>query len=128
MKAEDIAKKAADLVGGDRQQQHGDKTANHAAIAALWNGIIEARKANGKTGPLDALDVANMMEALKIARRYSGKHNDDDYVDAAGYAAVAGEIACSAALDEAFSRPRAQSVGKRAHMLNEAIFNPLCNL
>jgi hypothetical protein len=31
------------------------------------------------------------MEALKIARRYSGP-NVDDYIDAAGYAAVAGEI------------------------------------
>jgi hypothetical protein len=34
-----------------------------------------------------------MMEGMKIARRYSGSHNVDDYVDGAGYAACAGEIA-----------------------------------
>ena len=42
---------------------------------------------------LDALDVANMLEAFKIARRYSGSHNIDDYVDGAGYAGCAGEVA-----------------------------------
>jgi hypothetical protein len=34
-----------------------------------------------------------MLEALKIARRYSGAHNIDDYIDGAGYAGCAGEIA-----------------------------------
>jgi hypothetical protein len=33
-----------------------------------------------------------MMEALKIARRYSGAFNPDDYLDGAGYAGVAYEI------------------------------------
>ncbi|MCR4341662.1 MAG: DUF6378 domain-containing protein [Gemmatimonadaceae bacterium] len=45
------------------------------------------------THPLTPLDVANMMEAMKIARRKSGSHNIDDYIDGAGYAACAGEIA-----------------------------------
>ena len=30
---------------------------------------------------------------LKIARTQAGSHNIDDYVDACGYAAIAGEIA-----------------------------------
>ena len=34
-----------------------------------------------------------MLETFKIARRYSGSHNVDDYVDGAGYAGCAGEIA-----------------------------------
>jgi hypothetical protein len=33
-----------------------------------------------------------MMEGMKIARRYHGAFNIDDYVDSAGYAAVAGQI------------------------------------
>jgi hypothetical protein len=33
-----------------------------------------------------------MMECLKIARRYTGDFNPDDYVDGAGYSAVAGEV------------------------------------
>ena len=38
-------------------------------------------------------DVATMMVLLKIARTQAGSHNVDDYVDACGYAAIAGEIA-----------------------------------
>lgn len=92
MKAHEIATRAAELVGGDREKLHGDKALNLSNIAAVWNGILVAA---GKPprNPLDALDVANLMEGLKIARRYSGDFNLDDYVDGAGYASVAGEIA-----------------------------------
>jgi hypothetical protein len=92
MNAGDIAAKAGELVGGDRAKTHGDKCLNHQKIAMVWNGILAAA---GKYSavPLDAHDVANMMEGLKIARRYAGTLNMDDYIDGAGYAAVAGEIA-----------------------------------
>lgn len=92
MNAGEIAGRAAELVGGDRAKTHGDKTQNHNNIAAVWNGILMAA---GKATPvpLNAHDVANLMEGLKIARRYAGSFNADDYVDGAGYAAVAGEIA-----------------------------------
>lgn len=92
MKAHDIAAKASELVGGDRAATHGDKLANFANIAAVWNGILRAAGKLPAT-PLNAHDVANLMEGMKIARRYSGSHNIDDYVDGAGYAACAGEIA-----------------------------------
>ena len=39
-----------------------------------------------------AEDVAKLMSLLKIARTQAGKHNLDDYVDASGYSAIAGEI------------------------------------
>lgn len=89
--AADIASEAARIVGGARAVTHGDKRLNHNKIAAVWNGILAAA---GKTPavPLDAHDVANLMEGLKIARRYLGEFNLDDYVDGAGYAACAGEI------------------------------------
>ncbi|SRR6266568_1084129 len=96
MNASDICKTASDLVGGDRQVTHGDKTINFQNIADLWNAIIKirARQAGGHFElTLDALDVANMLEAFKLARRYSGSHNLDDYIDGAGYAGCAGEIA-----------------------------------
>jgi hypothetical protein len=91
MKAAEIATKAAELVGGDRAVQHGDKTLNHDKIASIWNGILSAA---GKPPmvPLDGHDVANLMEGMKIARRYTGSFNPDDYIDGAGYASVAGEI------------------------------------
>lgn len=93
MNAPDIARKAAELVGGDRAIQHGDKRTNHACIAAVWNGILECRRIAGEPDALDAHDVATLMEGLKIARRYNGAFNIEDYTDAAGYSAVAGEIA-----------------------------------
>ena len=37
-------------------------------------------------------DVANLMTLLKIARTQGGKFNIDNFVDACGYAAIAGEI------------------------------------
>jgi hypothetical protein len=91
MNAEQIAQRAAQLVGGDRAKAHGDKVLNHKNIAAVWNGVLEAA-GKSPAAPLNAHDVANLMEALKIARRYAGAVNVDDYIDGAGYAAVAGEI------------------------------------
>lgn len=90
-KAGEVAAEAAKLVSGDRNNTHGDKVLNHLIIAALWNGYLQGRALTGDTriGPED---VANMMECLKVARRLHGSYNPDDYVDGAGYAAVAGEI------------------------------------
>lgn len=89
--AKGVLMDAAEIVGGERAAQHGPKLDNHNKIAAVWNGILQA---SGKAGvtPLNAHDVANMMEGLKIARRYTGDFNRDDYVDGAGYAACAYEI------------------------------------
>lgn len=84
---------AAELVAGDRQVTHGDKSINFANTADIWNAIMAAKRRRSEGMLLDALDVANMLEAFKIARRYSGGHNLDDYVDGAGYAGCAGEIA-----------------------------------
>lgn len=85
-----ILETALDITGGDRATTHGDTVANHQTIAHFWNAFL---KAKGISIELSPLDVANMMEALKIARRYNGAYNPDDYVDGAGYSAIAGEIA-----------------------------------
>ena len=99
MQAVKILTTAAQLVGGDRAKTHGAKHPNHENIARLWNaylenaGIIQSDEF-GASRLLDATDVANMMILLKLARTQSGGiHNDDNYVDAAGYAGVAGECA-----------------------------------
>ena len=99
MQAVEILTTAANLVGGDRAKTHGDKYINHGKIASLWNAYLEnagivVRYENGTGIALDPTDVANMMILLKIARTQSGgTHNDDNYIDAAGYAGVAGECA-----------------------------------
>lgn len=95
---------AAQLVSGDRAATHGDKSINFQNIADIWNAILRAKvRRDGHLvvlDALDALDVANMLEAFKIARRYSGAFNLDDYIDAAGYAGCAGEIASKIASKE----------------------------
>jgi hypothetical protein len=88
VKATDIATKAAELIGGDREQTHGTKQENFANIARLWNAWFQMR------GPVDltGADVAKLMALLKLARMESGNFNPDDAVDACGYAAIAGEL------------------------------------
>ena len=87
--------RAAEPVSGDRDRQHGAKKANFDRIASCWNGYLAARRE--PAAPLDATDIGHMMVVMKIARTQSGAVNVDDYVDAAGYAACAGEIAQSVA-------------------------------
>lgn len=95
MLAQDIAAKAAELVSGDRERMHGDKETNFDNIASLWNAWLDMRfpGGGGLAGDLTGADVATLMELLKIARRVSGEFNPDDFVDGAGYAAIAGELA-----------------------------------
>lgn len=92
MKAGAIAEKAATLVSGDRKAAYGDVVRGLEKIAAMWNGTLAAAGIT-VSRPVTGHDVANMMEALKIARRYTGPHRIDNYIDGAGWAAVAGEVA-----------------------------------
>lgn len=93
MKAHEIAAKAAELVGGDRDRQHGSKLDNFERIASMWNAYLSIRREPG--APLDAVDVGHMMVAMKLARTQSGAVNVDDWLDMAGYASCAGEVALS---------------------------------
>jgi len=86
-----ILEQTKKLVSKDREDKHGDKVINHENISRLWSGYLQNKfKLNLVVLPED---VANLMALLKIARTQAGKHNIDDYVDACGYSAIAGEIA-----------------------------------
>jgi hypothetical protein len=89
--ATDIANSAANLVGGDRDRQHGAKADNFDRIAVMWNAWLDIR--TDPSARLTGHDVGMMMSVMKLARTQSGAHNVDDYIDACGYAACAGEIA-----------------------------------
>jgi hypothetical protein len=91
MRSADILSQASKLVGGDRQKTHGDKLQNHQNIARLWSAYLRNRI--NPTAEISALDVALMMALLKISRTQLGEQNPDDYIDGAGYMAIAGEIA-----------------------------------
>lgn len=88
--ASGILTEAALLVAGDRQTTHGDKERSFGAIAGMWNAYLEARKT--PEASLSGFDVAQMMVLLKIGRSVQGKPVRDHFVDAAGYAAIAGEL------------------------------------
>jgi len=93
MTPKDMALRAADLISGGRAHVHGDFRKNHANIAASWSWYLQARFAGAHVIQLTAHDAALMLELFKIARTLTGAHNPDDYVDAIGYAAIAGGIA-----------------------------------
>ena len=91
MRAGDIAKRAADLVAGDREAQNGTKLHNFRNIVTLWNAYLAIRR--DPAAPLDEADHAHMMVLMKIARTQAGRFNPDDWLDMTGYAACAGEVA-----------------------------------
>jgi hypothetical protein len=76
----------------DRESEYGAPEDNFNTIANLWDTYLLSRY-KGRTIAVDAHDVAVMMCLLKIARIASGQTKDDNYVDLAGYAACAAEIA-----------------------------------
>lgn len=83
--AADMLAEAAGIVDGARQQTHGPRERSFGFIAALWSAY---------TGhPITPRDVAVMMVLLKIGRAQSGAPIRDHWVDMAGYAALAGELA-----------------------------------
>lgn len=98
MRAGEFLDRARALVAGDRAKSHGDKLDNHENIAALWDAYVRRaaymkHRLHVPPSTIGPEDVASMMELLKVARRLAGDFNEDDFVDGAGYAAVAGEIA-----------------------------------
>ncbi len=87
----DILRGAANIVEGARNATHGEKERSFDAIAGLWNAYDAAKK--DPIAPDTSFDVAWKMALLKIGRSLQGGFTRDHYVDAAGYAAIAGEIA-----------------------------------
>lgn len=78
---------AADLIDGDRQKDYGPPEENFGRIAALWNIYL-----NG-IPEVNATDVAALMALVKIARAVESPEKADTWIDLAGYAALAGELA-----------------------------------
>lgn len=69
----------------DRQDTHGRPEDSFGDIADLWTAY--------KGVEFDPVDVAQMMVLLKIARAKGNPKHQDNWIDIAGYAACAGEIA-----------------------------------
>jgi transposase InsO family protein len=81
-----VLDEAARLVAGPRNETHGDYTHEAQRIGRLWGGLLNLPE------PVPPRTVAAMMIALKLARATAGAVNVDDWVDAAGYAALGAQI------------------------------------
>ena len=76
---------ADECVSQNRNSQYGEPENNLATIAAFWSLILGAE--------VSPQQVALCMAALKIARCTNGQYHRDNFVDGAGYIALAGEMA-----------------------------------
>lgn len=76
---------AREAVLKDRAAEHGDLHTNFTHIAAVWSI---------RTGvEITPAQAAMMLIDLKIARAWGNPGHDDNFIDMAGYAACAGELA-----------------------------------
>ena len=80
--------RAVECVCGDRQRDYGSPEDNFKLIADLWTAYMKTEGLIFKP-----VDVAMMMALLKVARIRTGTGTEDSFVDLAGYAACAAEIA-----------------------------------
>lgn len=80
-----LAQTAARLITGERQNDYGPPVVNFQRIANLWNAHME-------TNIFTPRKVAELMLLLKMARTITSP-TEDSYIDAIGYAAIAGELA-----------------------------------
>ena len=90
MDRKEILKASEECVCKDRQDAYGKPENNFAAICNLWNQYLLNKYGFDSLNPTD---IGVLMALMKIGRITSGKHNIDNYIDAIGYLACAGEIA-----------------------------------
>ena len=86
-----VLEEAIAVTSGPRRRDYDRAEPNHERIARLFNAYIQCRKTDAGA-PLTALDVAHLMILLKLARAVYTPTRDS-YVDIAGYARCAAEIA-----------------------------------
>lgn len=69
----------------DRAATHGEAENTFGLIAAYWSAHLDCVVTAG--------DVAQLMVLFKVARMKANPGHADNYTDAVGYAAIAGELA-----------------------------------
>lgn len=84
-----LLSEASRLVDGDREVEHGNFETNAVRIARYWNAHLDLPEPMG----ILPTDVPVMMTLLKVARLAQNPDRMDNYRDAAGYIALAGELA-----------------------------------
>ncbi len=85
MTRSEILSTAARIVTQDRQATHGRPEDTFAVIARVWSARLGIE--------ITPAQVCILMIDLKTCRAWGNPGHEDHYVDAAGYAALAGELA-----------------------------------
>ena len=85
MNRQECIEGALDCISNTRDTSYGDASDNLTKIASLWSAYL--------TIDLNPIEVAQMMVLLKVARSIPGPKHIDNYVDQAGYSALACEMA-----------------------------------
>ena len=99
----EILNTAAELISGDRAATYGDATVSHQRIANLWSTYLGA--------PVSAVDVAACLILMKVSRSKGAAHRDN-WIDMAGYAALAGEMeAATTAATKSIKKANGSNVG-----------------
>lgn len=80
----DLLDKAKEYICQDRNAQYGSPENSFGEIAKVWSWWLNKE--------ITAHDVGVMMGLFKAARIKTGGKKDDNYIDACGYFACAGEI------------------------------------
>lgn len=88
MTRDEILQAATQCVTVDRAATHGNAENTFGLIAAYWSAYLDQ--------PVSAHDAASMMVLFKLARMKGNPQHIDNAIDAAGYAAIAGELATEA--------------------------------
>jgi len=84
MNREAVLNTAKRIISEDRQTTYGDAKDSFQSIADLWGAYMG--------GTYTAHNVAIMMLLMKVARTTESTTHDDNYIDIAGYAALASEL------------------------------------
>lgn len=85
-----ILEQAMKCIFGERAQDYGAPEHSLTTVGRFWSGYI-----NGKFGTnidISGADASAMMVLFKMARVATGHNKEDNWVDAAGYAACGGEL------------------------------------
>lgn len=88
-KREEIVEKMCECIFKDRQNTYGKPEECFQTVADFWNTYL---KINDDCFKITKQDVANMMLLLKVARMSASPEHKDNYIDAAGYAVIAGSF------------------------------------
>ena len=83
-----ILSTAATAVGGPRNADYGPPSEDFATQAAMFSAYL--RRTNGREVAVVASDIAALMILVKLARQ-AHSPKEDNWIDAAGYAACGAE-------------------------------------